>query len=59
VASSILTTGFYMLQRGTDYQDLGADHFDKRNVRRTTNRLVKRLEALGHTVILKPQITTP
>ena len=59
VASSILTAGFYMLQRGTDYHDLGADHFDKRNVRRTTNRLVKRLEALGHTVILKPLITTP
>jgi transposase len=59
VASSILTAGFYMLQRGTDYHDLGAGHFDKRNVRRTTNRLVKRLEALGHTVILKPQITTP
>ena len=59
VASSILTAGFYMLQRGTDYHDLGADHFDKRNVRRTTNRLVKRLEALGHTAILKPLITMP
>jgi transposase len=54
VASSILTAGFYMFQRGTAYHDLGADYFDKRNVIRTTNRLVKRLEALGHTVILNP-----
>lgn len=54
VASSILTAGYYMLQRGTTYQELGPDYFDKRNVARATNRLVKRLEALGHRVILEP-----
>lgn len=54
VASTILTIGYYMLQRGTTYQELGGDYFDKRNALRTTRRLVKRLEALGHKVILEP-----
>ncbi|HEV2728758.1 MAG TPA: hypothetical protein VGV15_01900 [Terriglobales bacterium] len=54
VASTILTIGYHLLQRGTTYQELGGDYFDKRNVLRSTRRLVKRLEALGHTVILQP-----
>jgi len=57
VASSILTAGYYMLQRATTYQELGPDYFDKRNSFRATNRLVKRLEALGHRVILEPRFT--
>lgn len=57
VANSILTAGYYMLERATTYEDLGPDYFDKRNILRTTNRLVKRLEALGHTVILQPRFT--
>jgi hypothetical protein len=44
-----------MLQRATTYQDLGPDYFDKRNTVRATHRLVKRLEALGHRVILEPR----
>jgi transposase len=55
VANSILTAGYYMLQRATTYQDLGPDYFDKRNTVRATHRLVKRLEALGHRVILEPR----
>jgi hypothetical protein len=55
VASSILTAGYYMLQRATTYQELGPDYFDKRNTLRTTNRLIKRLEALGRRVILQPR----
>ena len=39
--------------RATTYQDLGPDYFDKRNTVRATHRLVKRLEALGHRVILE------
>ena len=58
VASSILTAGYYMLQRATTYQELGPDYFDQRNTLRTTNRLVKRLEALGHRVILEPRFTS-
>jgi transposase len=57
VANSILTAGYYMLQRATTCQDLGPDYFDKRNSLRATHRLVKRLEALGHRVILEPRFT--
>ena len=44
-----------MLQRATTYHELGPDYFDKRNTVRATYRLVKRLEALGHRVILEPR----
>ena len=54
VASTILTVGYHMLKQGTTYRELGGNYFDKRNLLRTTRRLVKRLEALGHTVILEP-----
>jgi len=54
VASTILTIGYHMLKEGTTYRELGGDYFDKRNLLRTTRRLVKRLEALGHRVILDP-----
>jgi transposase len=54
VASTILTIGYHMLKQGTTYRELGGNYFDKRNLLRTTRRLVKRLEALGHTVILEP-----
>lgn len=57
VANSILTAGYYMLQRATTYQELGPDYFDKRNTVRATHRLIKRLEALGHRVILEPRFT--
>jgi transposase len=54
VASTILTLGYRMLKEGTTYRELGGDYFDKRNILRLTRRLVKRLEALGHRVILEP-----
>ncbi|HWY59249.1 MAG TPA: hypothetical protein VNZ03_32600 [Terriglobales bacterium] len=54
VASTILTIGYHMLKQGTTYRELGGNYFDKRNLLRTTRRLVKRLEALGHRVILEP-----
>jgi transposase len=54
VASTILTIGYHMLKQETTYRELGGNYFDKRNLLRTTRRLVKRLQALGHTVILEP-----
>ncbi len=59
VAHTILTIGYHMLQRGTVYQDLGANYFDQRHILRTTKRLVKRLEALGHRVILQSPVLNP
>jgi transposase len=50
VAAALLTTAYHMLKDGTDYQDLGADHFDRRSKQSKTNRLVKQLTSLGYDV---------
>jgi transposase len=54
VAASMLTAAYHMLRDGTEYQDLGADHFDKRAKTAQTNRLVSRLQNLGFSVTLTP-----
>ena len=58
VAHTILNTGYHMLQRGTEYEDLGPNYFDQRHKLRTTKRLVKRLEALGHKVVLQSTLSS-
>ena len=54
VAASILTAAYYMLKTGAEYHDLGADHFDRLDRAKATDRLVRRLTALGYTVRLEP-----
>ncbi|MGH8512948.1 MAG: transposase, partial [Gammaproteobacteria bacterium] len=54
VAASILTAVYHMLATGTFYDDLGADHFDKRAKTSQTNRLINRLKTLGYDVKLTP-----
>ena len=54
VAASLLRTIYHMLKDGTLYQDLGADHFDKRHKTASTRRLVQRLQNLGFAVQLTP-----
>jgi transposase len=54
VAASILTSAYHMLKDGSLYQDLGADHFDRRAKDVQIRRLVARLQALGCTVEIKP-----
>ncbi len=54
VAASMLNTAYHMLKDGTDYQDLGADHFDRRSKQSKTNRLVKQLARLGYDVQISP-----
>jgi hypothetical protein len=54
VARSILVIVYHMILDGTAYVDLGIDYFDKRNQAQTEQRLIKRLEQLGHKVILEP-----
>ena len=44
-----------MLQRGVGFSDLGADYLDRLNKRRTAKRLIRRLDALGHDVMLRPK----
>lgn len=55
VAHSILKIAYYLIQRGTVYQDLGADYFDKRDHERLKRRLTARLERLGYSVQLSSQ----
>jgi transposase len=54
VAASILTAAYHMLSNGTLYQDLGADHFDRRAKTAQTKRLVDRLQRLGYAVQIIP-----
>jgi transposase len=54
VAASILTAIYHMLKDGTEYQDLGADHFDRRSKQAKTHRLVKQLAILGYDVQITP-----
>jgi transposase len=55
VAHTILKIAYYLIQRGTVYEDLGADFFDQRDHERLTRRLTHRLERLGYAVSLTLQ----
>lgn len=52
VAHAILVIIYHMLKKGTHYQDLGPDYFNKLNERAVVSRAVARLEALGYKVTL-------
>jgi transposase len=54
VAASILTAAYHMLKDGTYYQDLGADHFDRRAKSGVAKRLIARFAQLGFDVTLTP-----
>ncbi len=54
VGHSILAIVYHLLARGTVYEDLGVHYFDERHRRAIERRLVRRLEALGYTVVLEP-----
>ena len=54
VAASILTAAYPMLKNGTLYQDLGANHFDKRAQGKHVLQLVNRLKNLGFAVQITP-----
>lgn len=53
VAASMLTAAYHMLRDGVEYQDLGPDHFDRRDKSKAITRLVRRLHDLGCEVELK------
>jgi transposase len=54
VAASILTAIFHILKDGTEHQDLGAQHFDRRSTQEKANRLVAQLAKLGFKANLQP-----
>jgi transposase len=55
VGHTILVMIYHMLNQGTAYAELGADYFDRFDTNRLTRSLVRRLERLGHEVVLKPK----
>ena len=57
VKHSMLCAVWHMLTNGELYNDPGNDYFTRQNPDRTTRRLVRQLEALGHHVILEAQPT--
>lgn len=54
VAASLLTTVYHLLRDGTLYQDLGSGYFDTLNRDRAAKSLVRRLQALGYDVDVRP-----
>ena len=57
VGRTILQIAYHLIARGSTYEDLGGDYFDRFNRERTTKRLVQRLEALGFVVGLTEQVS--
>ena len=53
VKHSILCACWHMLATGELYNDLGGEYFQRRDPERATKRLVRQLEALGHSVTLE------
>jgi len=55
VAHKILIAAFRMLQRAVAFADLGADDLDRVDKHRTAKRLIRRLDALGYAIMLRPK----
>jgi transposase len=54
VAASILTTVYHMIKDGTEFRDLGPDHFERRSNNARIKRLVSQLAGLGFDATLTP-----
>jgi hypothetical protein len=50
----MLTAAYHILKNDVTYHELGADYFDHRDKVQITRRLVRRLEALGLSVEVRP-----
>jgi transposase len=50
IAATLVRIAYHMLEKQTQYQDLGAEFFDRRDRERATRRLIRRLETLGYKV---------
>jgi len=55
IAHKILVAASHMLQRAVAFADLGVDYLDRVDKHRTAKRLVRRLDALGYAVMLRPK----
>jgi transposase len=59
LAHRILVIAFCVLRDRTDYREVGGDYFDRLHPVRTRDRLVRRLQRLGHHVVLQPRADLP
>jgi transposase len=55
VGHTILVIIYHLVREGKTYVELGADYFDRLDTERLTRTLVRRLQRLGHEVVLKPK----
>jgi hypothetical protein len=55
VAHQVLRIVFHIIRDGAVYRELGGNYFDRLHPERTTKRLLRRLEQLGHQVSLQPK----
>ena len=53
VAASMVTAAYYIIRNGTEYRDLGADYFHRRDQKAHALRLVQRLQNMGYVVNLQ------
>ena len=56
IAHKILVAVFHILAEGTEFRELGPAHLDRLHKHRVTEGLVRRLDALGYQVILRPKL---
>lgn len=54
VAASMLTAIWHMLRDGTEWNELGAAHFDRADAKKTATRLIHRLQQIGYVVQATP-----
>ncbi len=54
VAHRVLVIAYYVIRDGSEYHELGGDHYDRKNPERTARRLTQRLEHIGYQVTLTP-----
>ena len=54
VANSLLQAAWHMLAHRQNYRELGAEYLDRLHQKQLERVLVRRLEKLGHKVILQP-----
>ena len=56
IAHKILLAVFHILAGDTEFRELGAAHLDQQHKHRVAKGLVRRLDALGYEVILRPKL---
>jgi hypothetical protein len=53
VDMSRFTSAYFMLKNNASYSDLGPDHFDRADRKKTASRLLRKLGDLGYVVEIK------